>query len=217
MIYYVILYIIRKYFISHIPAILAIVALVSLLVYIFFFHYKYETGSKGLYGITTLYRWIPYFCFMLLGAWLGMRRIKLKTRPLLDASLFTVSLALFYGIQFAAKKDMNVAPYQIVTLVPLMGVIYFFYKLCNIKGLENVYNSHYGHPIIMTISGLCLESYLIQFAVITDKFNSIFPLNIPLIMLLVLVVAYACKVLSRFFLQTFKNEPYDWKELIKAY
>lgn len=217
MIYYAILYFIRKFCIEHIPTILVVVGLISLLVYIFFFPYKYETGSKGMYGITTLYRWIPYFGFMLMGAWLGMRRMNLKTRPLLDAFLFLVALALFYGIQFAAKKNLNVAPYQIVTLVPLMGVIYFFYKLCNIKSLENIYNSRYGHPIIMTISGLCLESYLIQFAVITDKFNSIFPLNIPLIMLLVLAVAFVCKVLSRFFSQTFKDKPYDWKELIKAY
>lgn len=217
MIYYVILYFIRKFCINRIPMILCIVGIISLLVYIFFFPYKYETSSKGMYGISTLYRWIPYFGFMLLGAWMGLRRDKLKSRHLIDSSLFVVSLLLFYGIQLAAKRYTFVAPYQIVTLLPLMGIVFYFYKLCNTKCLERLYYNRYCHPIIMTISGLCLESYLIQFAIITDKFNLIFPANIPLIMLTVLIVSYICKVLSRFFSQTFRDEAYDWKELVKAY
>ena len=215
--YYVILYFVRKYFISHIPLVMGVVGIISLLVYIFFFPYKYEVSSKGMYGISTLYRWIPYFGFMLLGAWMGLRRERIKSKPFFDAVIFVLSLALFYGIQFAAKMDGKIAPFQIVTLIPLMGVIYYFYKLCKIGWLSKIYTSRYGHSVIMTVSGLCLESYLVQFGIITDKLNIIFPLNIPIVMSLVLAVAYVCKVLSRLFTQTFKNAPYDWGEMVKAY
>ena len=58
--------------------VLLFVGIVSLIVYIFWFPYKYEVSSKGLYGITTHYRWIPYFAAMLLGAVVGMKRKDLK-------------------------------------------------------------------------------------------------------------------------------------------
>lgn len=55
MVYYIIIYFIRKYFIKTIPVILVLVGIISLIVYCVFFPYKFETGEKGLYGITTLY------------------------------------------------------------------------------------------------------------------------------------------------------------------
>ena len=74
MIYYILIYFIKVYAVNKIPLILAGVLFVSLVIYILFFPYKTETGEKGLYGITTLYRWIPYFAFMLIGAYVGMKR-----------------------------------------------------------------------------------------------------------------------------------------------
>ena len=51
--------------IDKLPFVLGFVALVSVAVYFLWFPYKYETSSKGLYGVSTLYRWMPYFGFML--------------------------------------------------------------------------------------------------------------------------------------------------------
>ena len=215
--YYVIIYFLRKYFIKHIPLMMCLIGIVSLIVYIFFFPYKTETGEKGLYGITTLYRWLPYFDFMLFGAWLGMKRSKIKVRPIIDGILFIISLFLFYVVQYVAKKNVSIAPYQIVTLIPLIGIIYYFYKLCNINVLKKIYNKRLGHSVIMTISGLCLESYLIQSCIFTDKLNFLFPFNLPIIIFCILIVSFICKVFSRFFIQTFKEEPYNWKDLVKAY
>lgn len=215
--YYVILYFVRKYAIKHVPLIMFLVGLISLVAYVFFFPYKYETGEKGLYGITTLYRWIPYFGFMLMGAYVESNKDKVVSRPVIDGILFLFSLLVFYGIQMAAKKNASVAPYQIVTLVPLMGVIFFFYKLCNINGLEKIYYSKIVHPIIMTVSGLCLESYLIQFAIFTDKLNFLFPLNLFIITMAILGISFICKILARLFTQTFCPNAYDWKAMIKLY
>lgn len=115
---------------------MCLIGIASLIVYVFFFPYKTETGEKGLYCITTLYRWLPYFDFMLFGAWIGMKRSKIKVKPMLDGILFIISLFLFYVVQYEAKKDVSIATYQIVTLIPLIGIIFYFYKLCNINVLK---------------------------------------------------------------------------------
>lgn len=73
-----------------------------------------------------------------------------------------------------------------------------------------------GHAAVMTISGLCLESYQIQYSCFTTKMNGIFPLNIPIMMIIVLLVSFLCK-LSRLFSQTFGDGEYDWKEIVKLY
>lgn len=217
MVYYVLIYLIKVCAIDKIPLILVGVLLVSVCIYVLFFPYKYETGEKGLYGITTLYRWIPYFAFMLMGAYVGMKRKRLVFKPLLDFIKMFLCLFLFYGIQYAAKKDLMIAPYQVATLLPLMGIVFYFYKWCNAAFWKNIYQNKKCHFIIMTISGLCLESYLIQYSVFTTAMNNMFPFNLPIMVLIVLLVAFICKCLSRIFIQTFKDGDYNWRSVFKPY
>lgn len=192
------------------------VAAISLAVYVFWFPYKYETSSRGLYGISTLYRWIPYLGFMLMGAWIGMKQKmfdgKMKCKWYVPIMLL-LSLVVFYGIQFMARKHVKVAPWQIVTLLPLAGIVYYFYRICNAAFFEKIYHTKCGNLAIMLVSGLCLESYLIQHYLFTDKLNVLFPLNIPIMMLLILFVSYVCRCLARVFSQTFGTGEYDWKKV----
>ena len=216
MIYYLFLYLIQKYMIDKLPFVLGFVALVSVAVYFLWFPYKYETSSKGLYGVSTLYRWMPYFGFMLMGAFIGLKAQKYKMKcKWYEPIMFFVSLTIFYVIQFFAKKHLEVAPYQIVTLLPLAGVVYYFYKLCNALLFRKIYNNKYGNAIIRIVSGLCLESYLIQYYLFTDKLNCLFPLNLPIMMLYVLLVAYICRCLARLFSQTFRREEYEWSKVFE--
>ena len=217
MIYYILIYAIKRYAIKYIPHIIALTGIVSLAVYVAWFPYKYETGEKGMYGITTLFRWIPYFAFMLFGSWMGLKRKDLKFHAAFDFLKMMACLLFFYGIQFAAKKYAVVAPYQIVTLLPLMGIVFYFYKWCHAKFWEKLYAKKMGYAVIMTISGLCLESYLIQYSVFTTKMNGIFPLNLPIMMVIVLMASFLCKCLSRLFSQTFGDGDYRWKEVVKLY
>lgn len=216
MLYYVLLYTVQKYMVSRIPLVMGAVAIISLAVYVFWFPYKYETSSRGLYGISTLYRWIPYFGFMLMGAWVGLRTktpgVKMRCKWY-DLILFLLSLGVFYGIQLIAKKHLEVAPWQIVTLLPLAGIVFYFYKMCNAIIFEKVYHAKYGNLVIMLVSGLCLESYLIQHYLFTDKLNGLFPLNIPVMMLIILFASYVCRCLARAFSQTFGVGEYDWKKV----
>ena len=216
MLYYILLYVVQKLWVDHIPAVLLGVAAISLAVYVLWFPYKYETSSKGMYGITTLYRWIPYFGFMLLGAWMGLKSKQPGHKTgckWYDAVGLVLSLALFYGIQFAAKKHLEVAPYQIVTLLPLAGIVVCFYRVCNASLFSRLYNTRYGNVVIRAVAGLCLESYLIQRYLFTDSLNGLFPLNIPIIMAIILLASYVCRCLARVFSQTFGSGEYDWKKV----
>lgn len=217
MIYYMLIYAIKRYAVKYLPHIIALTGIVSLVVYVEWFPYKYLTGEKGMYGITTLFRWIPYFAFMLFGSWMGLKRKGLKFHAVFDFLKMIASLLFFYGIQFAAMKYAVVAPYQIITLLPLMGIVYYFYKWCHAKFFRKLYNKRFSHAVIMTISGLCLESYLIQFSVFTTKMNDIFPLNLPIMVIIVLLASFLCKCLSRLFSQTFGEGDYNWKEVVKLY
>lgn len=135
MIYYILLFYIRKFFGNRILQILILSFAISVLVYILWFPYKFETGSKGLYGISTLYRWVPYFSFMLMGSWIGSKRkdncLRINNHTKLWCFLFIISLTVFYGIQFWSKIDPKIAPWQIITLLPLYLIIYSFFRMCN--------------------------------------------------------------------------------------
>ena len=212
MVYYVLLYFIQRYALNRINLILWLVGIVSLLVYILWFPYKYEISSKGLYGITTHYRWIPYFGAMLLGALIGLKRKELKYHTWWDFMKMMLCIAVFYSIQFAAKIYRPIAPWQIVTLLPLMGITVYFYKWCNNGWMKRVYQSRWGNAVIMIVGGLCLESYLIQYSLFTSKMNDIWPMNLIIIVFVILLCSYFVRCVARWFAQTFRTEDYEWKK-----
>lgn len=217
MVYYVLLFAVRCYCIRQIEWILVVTIGLTLVAYCFF-PYKYETGERGIYGITTPFRWIPYFAMMLVGAWMGMKvkegTCKVKAR-LSDFVLMLLCLLAFYAIQFAAKKNVAIAPWQIVTLPFLVGIVYYFWRCCNAECFRRIYARKRGRKVVMLVSGLCLESYLIQFYLFTDKLNWLFPLNIPLMMLFILAMAYICRCFARILSQTFRTEDYEWKKVFE--
>ena len=215
MLYYILLYFIRNYAINRLCWILGFVAIFSLIVYLFWFPDKYEVSSKGIYGITTLYRWIPFFAAMLIGAVVGRRRMELKYYAWWDFAKLMVCLAVFYGIQFGAKMYRPFAPWQVVTLFPLMGITIYLYKCCHAKWLTYLYHSKYGNWVVMFVGGLCLESYLIQLPLFTDKMNNIFPLNLLIIVVVILACSYFVRCAARLFLQTFQTGSYEWKEVFR--
>ena len=212
MAYYVFLWFVRQYLYKYVPHTICMVLVITCIAY-YFYPYKYETGEHGLYGISTYFRWIPYLGIMLLGAYVGVKRTEIRFNTRLDFVKLAISLIVFYALQFMAKENPKIAPIQIVTVPFLYGITYYSYKCCNARFFRNAYDNHYWRRIIMTISGLCLESYLIQFSVITDKLNYIFPLNLFIIFVLVLISAYVIRCVARFFSQTFQSEDYDWSKV----
>lgn len=212
MIYYFLLFFVRKYFFQHLKITLVVSLIAAMLLYIPF----YDSARHGIYS-ETYYRWCHYFVFMLLGSILGSQSIQ---QPLfikngyLEFGKVLACVAVFYGIcAFKSSDTWNWM--QVLSLVPLMGVLYFLYRMCNATGMKKLYDNSITKYIIKFIGSLCLEVYLVQGFFITDKLNYLFPLNFIIIIAEIILVAYALHCFGNVWSQTFKDADFDWKKVFK--
>lgn len=216
MIYYVILWFIKRFFIQKLLWVFGFFSAIVVVWYVFF----EDSSEIFMYG-NTYFKWGHYFLFMLLGASLGLRRketgFEMAVKPKVIPSLMKIlgCAILFYGIQIFGKHYMWMAHFQILTLFPLMGITYWLFMLCNTQGVLNLYARKWPHHIIYWIGALCLEIYLCQTSLFTDRMNGLFPLNLVIMFPIIFVFAYGIKVLSNWFSQTFQTEPYDWRAMVK--
>lgn len=211
MIYYVVLYFIRKHMLNHLYLVFGISLTTSIALYWFF----KEGNHYNMYG-PPYYKWVHYFSFMLLGSIMGL---KTKQRNIEVGSWYKEGLkvvlfvTLFYAL-CAFKNTDRLNFLQVLSLFPLLGVVYYIYRLCNVKVIKSIYDKKAG-LVLRTIGGLCLEIYLIQDYLFTDRFNWLFPFNILIVFTGIVIAAYILRCLSRIWAQTFKNEDYNWKEVFK--
>ena len=101
-----------------------------------------------------------------------------------------------------------------------MGVVFTVYMIGKSKPVDKLFHSRLCGKVLISIGPLCLDSYLIQKALITDRsdrFNSIFPADFIIDLLAVILAAYIVKVLSNFISQVFSSEPMNWSSLLKTY
>lgn len=160
------------------------------------------------------YRWGVYLVFMLLGAIIGKERERIRQMSLWFALLMALGcVAAWYGIVYVFGKSAL----HIISVLPMMGVAVFTYCIGRSKPIEKLMHSNGIGTIIISIGALCLESYLVQRLIITDIWNNIFPLNIPVIMGLVLIAAYAAKMLANLITQVFDSQPLNWKTIIRIH
>lgn len=211
MIYYVVLYFIRKALFNHLKTVLVVSVAVSIGLY-----WLFSDGDNfNMYG-NTYYKWFHYFSFMLQGCIMGVlskQRALCVRNGWLELLKAAGCVVLFYAFcAFKGSAGLNFL--QTLSLLPLLGVTYYIYRLCNAEGAKILYNTKTGW-VMRAVGGLCLEVYLVQYSLFTDKLNSIFPLNILIIFAEILIVAYVLRCLARIWSQTFKESDYEWKEVFK--
>lgn len=154
------------------------------------------------------YRYLFFFIFMLLGAIMGKHsnNFIFKWWHLL---LFTISIALWFLMVYIGT-GISLS----ISVFCLLSLTYCLYCILKARVFSRIAKTHVGGGILLTISKLCLEVYLMQKFVFTDSLNYLFPFNVPIIMIAVIIVAYIVKVVAEFILQTFRTEPYDWKAVL---
>lgn len=69
----------------------------------------------------------------------------------------------------------------------------------------------------MAVGGLCLEVYLSHRPFLTDALNALFPLNVPLLFVVMLLLAYVVRCVTRFIVQSLQWQGrYDWQAIVKV-
>lgn len=211
MIYYIVFYFLGVYAKNKL---FYVIVLISLGTCFWFFSIERSQGFNMYGGESGYLKWFLYSVYMLQGAIAGMNMNNLKVNPKKDLILLFVSLICFYSLYILPRKIYAIEFLQVFNFIPLMGITLYLYKVCTSDWVKKVYNNKYIYFIVRLIGGLCLEIYLIQSSLFTDKMNSLFPLNLVIMLLIIVVGTYITRCVSRIFSQTFKEEPYNWKKVI---
>lgn len=161
------------------------------------------------YGVNNYFRWIVYLSVMLIGGGIYKNASRIIYKwwclPLL---LFCV--VAWYGCNYIGNGNAL----QLLSYIPLIGICVTAYQLGKSPLVEWLFEKKICGNVLFIIGNLCLESYLIQKFFFTDALNGLFPLNIPVIMIAVLIAAYLLHILSGIISQIFDSIPFEWKELL---
>lgn len=167
----------------------------------------FDFNGAMFYGVDNYYRWIFFFLVMLIGC--GVHKIKDSvTYEWWCIPLAVVCVVAWYGICYVTKGT-----WIILSMIPLVGICYLTYAIGKSSLIYKLYESRIYGNVLYIIGSLCLESYMIQKYIFTDALNFLFPFNIPIIMIMVLVSAYLLHVLSATIEQIFDSKPFNWKTL----
>lgn len=210
MIYYVVLYFIQRFMLHRLKWVFGAVGLICIIWYVMI----EKPDGYNMYG-ATYFKWGHYFLFMLLGSMIGISKEQWKFNFKVDLFKLFGCTIIYYGILLYGKKNPIYSDGQILSLLPLLGITFYFYKVCSSSFLKKCYSHPIIGWIIKFIGGLCLEIYLVQVVLFTDKMNHIFPINLIVMFIIILAMAYLLRCCARIFSQTFKDGGYNWKEVFK--
>lgn len=211
MIYYVVIFFINKFAINHLKSAFIITLL---FIWICFFIWNLPSGIS-IYG-DSYFTWVQYFIYMLLGAIIGTKTIKILSgrKALL---LLIVAIFSYYGIVLMSQRISIVNEIQITSMIPLLGIVYSMYSLCNCEKAKKIYNKTFPQWNVMFIGGMCLEIYIVQgYLLPRINFDIIFPLNFITALFIIFISAYILKCFTRFISQTLSDKQYNWREIIKT-
>lgn len=216
MLFYIVFYPLRGLRIKYL---LIIGGVIFAICYISFFFLDHTDKD-----IMYLWKWSMYFLPMLMGAIFGKAKKDGTDYPMknlnmaLSGLLLLTSAVAYYVLMYITEIGTSMDFLHPFIIVPQLGVVYGFYRLCNSNFANELYNKKWTHAIIMFVGGLCLEIYIVQPPLLhTFPMTEIFPLNILVIFAMIIACAYILKVLSRVWQQTFREAEYDWKEIVKLY
>lgn len=210
MLYYIILYSVQRYCMDYLRWILVMVIISCG----GWFVMADIPNDYNMYG-EGYFKWFHFFIFMLMGAMMGISKRHYKFHCAWDCMKLIACIGLFYAC-YACKNMPEYNKLQMLTWFPLIGIAFYFYKVCNCEILKHAFNHRIIGWAIKFIGGLCLEIYLVQGVLFTDKMNFLFPLNLFIMFAVIVCAAYLLRCGARLFAQTFKDMEYDWKAILKT-
>lgn len=174
----------------------------------------YEDVSPSL---ATYFHYVCHFSVMVMGGLCYLLRDKVKCSSIMrDMLWMIVSFIAYFVILKIGKGAMGIRYYsQITALIPLHTFVYYLYKVASYSWCDKAFHSLVLGRVMSWIAALTLEVYIVQFAFITNQFNSIFPLNLLLVFAIIVLAAYLLKVMTSLFLAVLSKEDLEWKEIVR--
>ncbi len=207
MVYYVLFYIIRTYLMEHLK--LVVIGVTGFIVAGYFLILDFETPM--MYADVAFMQ-VFYFSFMLLGAMVAISKKQSEIKLSKALACFTIGVVLYYVCMAICKLDTLFCRFQLFSLIPLLFSIYWLYRVCETPVVQLVLRSKIGAGIYF-VSCLTLEIYMVQYAFFTDEWNGIFPLNILLTFIVVIIAAYLLKCAAKLFSQVFSENEFSWRKI----
>lgn len=205
LVYYILLYPLRKVknVIRTGRIMFALTIIITLLIFVFAYDCQKSPLEMG--GV----RYSIFLIFMLLGAIMGY-----KAKNYFFQWYYIPLALLFAGLYYVCFYLFNQTKWSLVTIIPLLLFSRYAYLCCTANIFSKIYTNLIGGNIIFVCSQLCLESYLIQKYIFTDVLNFLFPLNIIIVMIAVIVASYIARMVAVLIRQTMDSKPYNWSELV---
>ena len=178
----------------------------------YFFSMPMAAGSP----FHTDFHFVCHFSIMVMGAMVYSKRDKLVCKNLSKDFIGLIITFCLYFVLLAVGKGRADALYyaQILALIPLHLFIYFAYKVASYKWAASLFQTKYVRNVLTFVANLTLEIYVVQFVIITNKFNMLFPLNTLIAFSLICLAAYGLKVMTSLFLAVMSKESLQWKNIL---
>lgn len=173
----------------------------------FFIYFNYLDISQFVIEV-DYFRWIFYFQIMLFGGIIALEENPTGCR--LRDCIFLISLfILYFGVKLLSIKFSVFYRVQFLQHLLTFPMIYYLYQLAKSDFVINNLMKTKNKKIIVGISSITLEIYLVQFYII-EKFSKIaFPLNIIIVSALIIVSAYIVNKLIKSLIEFFAgNDAY---------
>lgn len=202
MIYYVILYYLNKTNTKNLIG----VFICSIILFICIVLSTPKTGG-------SIYHSFHFFCYfpsMILGLYCG------KQHPITKYPITKtiVSFFIYFLIMITGKgKDNSLYYTQLIAIIPLNLFAYYMFAC------RKIWNKILSYPflkqIIFALSSLSLEIYIVQFSLITKKYNDFFPLSILIVATSIVVMAYVLKMITNIFILTISKDNVNFRNILK--
>lgn len=164
------------------------------------------------------FHYVCHFSIMILGAMAYKAKKDTSASNIYrDTCWLILSFVSYFLILKIGKGRTDYLYYtQITALIPLHLFVYYAYKVASHDWTTRVFQNRFIGRIFSAIANLTLEIYIVQFLIITNKFNWLFPFNTLIVFFLICVAAYVLRVFTSFFLYIVSKESFDYKSIIKV-
>lgn len=206
MISYIFLYYIQRYQKKYISTYLIISILLTSLCLVIM-----DKVQGSIYHSSLHY--ICYFPSMMLGLYIGNHNKPICKYGLIKTILYFL---LYFIIMKVGKGKTDILYYtQIIAIIPLNMFIYYLYVWLSSLNINKFAETNKLWKPIYWISSMSLEIYVVQFSVITNRFNDLFPLSILIVFILISFTAFCLRIFTNIFNQTFSSDSYSLKSILK--